>query len=224
MNSKIAIQRAKQGLEKFDTASYANFQNWDYEDAFNKALTDWYRRQDWGTNQRKEGEESSEMVTDDLQVFLTEKKLSVSDFKIYVDTFKLPENYRYYNRLAVYASKNDCKKSLIPSTFIENANVDVYLSDWGKSPSFEFEQCFHVVLGNKFRIYTNEDFKIDYARLFYFRAPQKISCATLDMEREWEVKQDVAEVIIDEAIRNLAGNIEHISANQLAEKRTIDNN
>ena len=216
MNSKIAIQRAKQGLEKFDTASYANFSNWDYEDAFNKALTDWYRRQDWGTNQRNEGEEGSEMVSDDLQVFLTEKKMSVSDLKVYYDTLKIPTNYRYYNRLAVYASKGECTKTLIPSTFIENSNVDVYLSDWGKQPSFEFEQCFHVIIGNKFRIYTNEDFKVDYVKLFYFRAPKKISCATKDMDIEWEVKEDVCELIVDEAIKNLAGNIEHISAHQLA--------
>lgn len=224
MNSKIAIQRAKQGLEKFDTASYANFTNWDYEDAFNKALTDWYRKQDWGGNQRQEGEEASEMVSDDLQVFLTEKKLSVSNLKVYFDTFKIPENYRYYNRLSVYCSKGNCKKVLIPSTFIENANVDVYLSDWGKSPSFEFEQCFHVILGNKFRVYTNEEFKVDYVKLFYFRAPQKISCTLLNMENEWEIKEDVAELVIDTAIKNLAGNIENVSAYQLAEKRTIENN
>ena len=224
MNSKIAIQRSKQGLEKFDTASNANFKNWDYEDAFNKALTDWYRRQDWGTNQKQQGEESSEMVSDDLQVFLTEKKMSVSDLKIYFDTVKLPENYRYYNRLSVFASKGTCSKSLIPSSFIESANVDVYLSDWGKSPSFEFEQCFHIILGNKFRVYTNEDFKIDYVKLFYFRAPKNISCEIKDMDIEWEIKEDVAELVIDEAIKNLAGNIEHMSANQLAEKRTIINN
>ena len=224
MTSKIAIQRAKQGLEKFDTASYANFQNWDYEDSFNKGLTDWYRRQDWGTNQRQEGEESSDMVSDDLQVFLTEKKMSVADLKTYSDTLKIPTNYRYYNRLSVYASKGNCKKVLIPSVFIENSNVDAYLSDWGKSPSFEFEQCFHVILGNKFRIYTNEEFKIDYVRLFYFRAPKKISCAILDLDTEWEIKEDVAELIIDEAIKNMAGAIENIAANQLAEKRTINNN
>lgn len=224
MNSKIAIQRAKQALEKHDTASNANFQNWDYEDSFNKALTDWFRRQDWGTNQRKEGEESSEMITDDLQIFLTEKKLSVSNKELYVDSFKIPDNYRYYNRLSVVCSKGKCSKTIIPSKFIENSNVDEYLSDWGKSPSFEFEQTFHVMLGNKFRAFTNNDFEIDYVRLFYFRAPKKILCDIKHLDNEWELKEDVSELIIDEAVKNMAGNIENFSANKLAESRTINNN
>lgn len=224
MNSKIAIQRAKQALEKQDTNAFANLTPWDYEDSFNKGLTDWYRRQDWGTNQRKEGEESSEMITDDLQVFLTRKKLSVINDKISSETFKLPPNYRYYNRLAVNATKNDCKNVSIVSKFRENANVDILLSDWNTSPSFDFEQCFHVLLNNKFVIYTNNDFKVESATIYYFRAPKLISCEMKDLEQEWEVKEDVAELIIDEAIKNIGGNIENSTASQMANNRATINN
>lgn len=224
MNSKIAIQRSKQALEKQDTNAFANLTNWDYEDSYNKALTDWYRRQDWGTNQRREGEESSEMITDDLQVFLTSKKLSVSNYEIFGETAKLPLNYRYYNRLALKVEKDGCIQSTFPSKFRENANVDVLLSDWNTQPSFDFEQAFHVLLSNKFKVYTNGDFKILSAELYYFKAPKKISCELKDMEVEWEVKEDVAELIIDEAIKNLGGNIQHITAAQTAENRTTINN
>ena len=224
MNSKIAIQRAKQALEKQDSNGYANFNNWDYEDAFNKELTDWYRRQDWGTNQRKEQEEESEMIIDDLQVFLTEKKMSISNYEFFSDSVKLPENYRYYNKLVVTCSKDKCLNQNIPSKLVESSNTQEYLSDWNFSPDFDFEQCFHIIIGNKVRVFHNNNFTINSIKLTYFRSPKKISCDIRDMDTEWEVKEDVAELIIDGAIKNLAGNIENITANQLAKERTINNN
>lgn len=224
MTSKVAIERIKQGLEKQDTSFDANFSRDDMEDALNKSLTLWFRRQDWGTNQRKEGEESSEMVTDDLQLFLTEKKMSVTNYDIYADSINLPEDYRYMNRVSVYASKGDCKKILIPSTLIENSNVDVYLQNWSTSPSFDFEQCFHVLLSNKIRIFTNQDFKVDSIKLSFFRSPQKISCEIKDLDKIWELKEDVAELIIDEAIQFLASTTQNMAAYQTTEKRTIINN
>lgn len=224
MNSKIAIQRIKQGIEKQDTNSYANFTNWDFEDALNKGLSDWFRRQNHGTNAYREGEEESEMRVDDLQVFLTEKKMAVTNYKIYSDSIKLPSNYRYYNKLSLITSKGDCKNVLLPSKLVENSNTDELLADWTSSPSFEFEQAFHSMLSNKFRLFHNDEFEIEYIKLSYYRAPQLIKCDNSSMDLSWEIKDDVAELIIDEAIKNLAGNIEHSTATQLAKTRVEENN
>ena len=224
MNSKIASEYILQSLEKQDSGGYANLNKWDLEDSLNRQATDWFRRQVYGTNQRQEQQEESTMVTDDIQNLLVEKKMSVVNNELYADSIKIPDNYRYYNKLSVYCSKGDCKKILIPSLFVENANTDFYSSDWSLSPSFDFEQCFHVLLNNRFRIFHIGDFKIDYIKLFYFRDPKKISMEPINLETEWEWKEDVAQLIIENAIKQLAGSIEHISANQIADKNQINNN
>ncbi len=225
MNSKIAIQRIDNALEKQASNSNANLNNWDKEDALNKALNDWIRRQIHGTNPHREGSEESEMRVDDLQpILIPEKKISVTNGPIFSDTTKLPEDYRYYNRLTVIASKGECGDVRIKSTFVENANVDDLLQDWTFSPSFDFEQAFHIMSSNKFRVYHNDEFKIEEVKLSYYKNPQKISCEKKDFDNTWQWKDDVAELIIDEAIKLLSGNIEAQNAFALAKARVEENN
>lgn len=226
MNSKIAIQRINNALEKQDTGSNANFTNYDKEDALNKGMSDLIRRQVHGGNMYKEGSEESTMRVDDLQpILIVDKKMSVTkNTKIFVDTVKIPADYRYYNRLTIVASKECCENVEIKSTFVENGNVNDYLQDYTFSPSFDFEQAFHIMYSNKFRVYHNDDFKIEEVKLSYYKNPKYISCKLQDFEIDWEWKDDFAELIIDEAIKLLAGNIESQNAFQLASKRTEDNN
>lgn len=225
MNSKIAIQRIDNALEKQGSSSNANFTSWDREDALNKGLNDWIRRQIHGTNPYKEGSEESEMRVDDLEpLLIPEKKISVTNGSIYSDTSKLPENYRYYNRLTLIVNKGDCKDIRIKSKFVENGNVDDLLEDWTFSPSFDFEQAFHIMASNKFRVYHNGEFEIDSILLSYYKNPKYISCEIKDFDIPWEWKDDVAEVIIDEAVKLLAGNIEAQNAFALAKARVEENN
>lgn len=224
MTSAIAMSRVKQALEKQDTQFNLNLNLHDYEDAFNKALNDWIRRQIHGGNPYKEGSEESTMRVDDLQILLMEKSLHTKNSSLFADTDDIPENYRYYNRLSVHSSKGDCSGIIIPSMFIESGNVNEYLSNWNMSPSFDFEQCFHIMLNNKFRVYHGGDFKIDKVMLTYYRNPLKIKTDKFSWDEPWEWKEDVAELIIDEAVKYLAGNIEHPNAYQLANNRVEQNN
>lgn len=223
MTSKIAMKRIDQALEKLDTETNANFDWWAKEDALNKACNDWVRRQFHGTNQYKEGQEESTTRVDDLQVLLREVSLKFVNGNNYADTSKLPKNYRYYNLLTVFATKDDCNNIQIPSLFVENSNVNDYLSDWTISPDFDFEQCFHVLLDNHFRIFKS-NYKIERVLLSYYKNPDYIDCSKKKMDKVWEWKDDVAEVIIDEAVKLLAGNIEYSSAFQLANNRVENNN
>lgn len=225
MTSKIAIQRIDNALEKQATSSNANFTIWDREDALNKSLSDWIRKQIHGSNMYREGSEESTMRVDDLQpILIPERKISVTSNNLYADTSKLPENYRYYNRLTLIVSKDECSKVRMTSKFVENGNVDDLLDDYNSAPSFDFEQTFHIMASNKFRIFHKNDFKIDEVLLSYYKNPDKISCEINDMEKLWQWKDDVAEVIIDGAVALLAGNIENSSAFQLAQKRQEDTN
>lgn len=225
MTSKIAIQRIDNALEKQATNANPNFTRWDKEDAINKGLNDWIRRQVHGSNQPREGEEESQMRVDDLQpILVRDRKVSVISGDIIAETSKIPKDYRYYNRLTVLASKGDCSKVPMKSYFVENGNVDDYLQDYTFSPSFDFEQSFHIMSSNKFTIYHNNDFTVDEILLSYYKNPQKISCEIKDFDKEWEWKDDVAEVIIEEAIKNLAGNIENQNAYAISSKNVEENN
>lgn len=225
MTSLIAIQRAKNALEKQDTNKYTNLNDWDFEDALNKGLSDWLRRQHHGMNLKKEGDEETEIRIDDLQVLLKSTPISVNQpTAIYNEISRLPKDYRYYKKLTPIVTKGNCKEVTLKSFLVEEANTDHYLKDYTMSPSFDFEETFHTMLSNKFRIYHNNDFVINEVILTYYRNPSYISCDKKDFDKVWEWKDDVAELIIDEAIGILAGNIEHQNAYELATKRTENNN
>lgn len=225
MTSGIAIERIKQRIQKQDTNFNSNFLLEEFEDALNKALNDWVRRQHHGFNQFKEGDEKSEQRVDDLQILLVpDKKISVINRDVYAEISKLPENYRYYKRLTPIVSKNNCKNTRIKSYFIEEANVDDYLKDWTFKPSFDFEETFHTLSSNKFKVYHNKDFTIEEVLLTYYRDPIKISCFKQDLDKRWEWKEDVAELIIDEAVKIQSGDIENSSSYELANNRVENNN
>lgn len=224
MTSGIAIETIKQRLQKQDTNFNSNILDEEFEDAVRKGLNSWIRRQHHGSNIFKEGDEQSEQRVDDLQILLTDKKISVNNKGVYSELTLLPSNYRYYKRLTPIVSKDNCKKVTIKSYFVEEGNVDDYLKDWTFKPSFKFEETFHTLVSNKFRIYHNNDFVVDEALLTYYRNPAHISFKKADYDKVWEWKDDVAELIIDEAVKILAGDIENPNAYELANERSEKDN
>lgn len=224
MTSGIAIEDIKQRLQKQDTNTNSNFLDEEFEDALNKAKDDWIRRQHHGFNQFKEGDENTEQRVDDLQILLTNKNISVNEKGLFVETEKIPSNYRYYKRLTPIVSKGNCKKVTIKSFLVEESNVDDYLKDWTFRPSFDFEETFHTMLSNKFRVYHNNDFQVNEVTLTYYREPLKISCLKRDYDKVWEWKDDVVRMIISEAVKILAGDIENVTAYEIANTNTENNN
>jgi hypothetical protein len=174
----------------------------------------------------KEGQEESTIRIDDLQIFLTSEYLNFGNKDEYkVITNNLPDKYRYYNRLTVYVSNGDCNEFRLKSMFIENGNVDDYLTDYNKSPSFDFEETFHTLLNNKFEVYHNNDFEIQKIELYYYRDPLKINIYdnTLSLE-ELEIKNDLFYLIADETTNIIGGDTSNMIASQIAEKRVEQNN
>ena len=105
----------------------------------------------------------------------------------------------------------------------EEANVNNLLRDAGKKPSFDWAETFATLKDNRVNIYTNKEFEIQSADLTYYRQPVKIQIqgcvdpytgvqSTTDVQSEF--KDDIIEVIIDEAVSILAGDIE--SGNQFS--------
>ena len=221
LNSTITI-KLKQRLNKLDSNDYDNIECWQVVEAFNKAQVEWARRQLHGINQVREGDEQSTRRKDDLQVLLSTQSLSLSN-KEYYYAGALPTEYLQWKRVDVFANKDCCDRRRMTVYLAEEGNLNQLLRDANKRPDFNWAETFATLKGNNVNIYTNGDFQIQSADLVYYRQPVKIQIAgcvdpytntASANEVLCEFKDDIIELIIDEAVAILAGDIE--SSNQYA--------
>ena len=221
LNSTITI-KIKQRLNKLDSQDYDNLECWQIVESFNKAQVEWARRQLHGINIVKEGDEQSTRRKDDLQVLLSKQSLNLTDKEYYFKA-PIPEEYLQWKRVDVYAKQDCCDKRRMTVYLAEEGNLNQLLRDDNKKPSFEWSETFATLIGNDVNIYTNNDFQVSSADLVYYRQPIKIQIqGCIDpytnlqstQNVECEFKDDIIELIIDEAVGILAGDIE--SSNQYA--------
>lgn len=205
-------------MNKSASADYDNIWGYNKGEALNKAVNEWTRRQKHGKNVTQEGDEETDMRVDDLQVLLKKDTLAVREKGLYVETDKLPVDYLYYKRLTPIVTKGICNNQAIKSHLREEANVDDIIT----LPSFDFEETFHTLIGNKAHIYHNNDFKVEKAELVYYRKPKVYDYKKLNSVIEF--KDDICEILIDEACDILASDIESINQKQIARQRADFNN
>ena len=218
-----AIDKIALRLNKLYSLDYDNIDLYKIEEAVNKAVNDVIRRNLKGNNQKREGDEETSFIVDDYAILLTTEKLAPTNKELFAEIV-IPENYRYFKRLTPIVKKGNCNNNRIVSVFIEEANVDVYLNDFNSQPSFDFEETFHTELGNTFKVYHNNDFEITSVELTYYKDPDYIKIVNANNSVKWQFKDDLCELIIDEAVKNIAGDTENVSTYQLAEKRIENNN
>lgn len=221
LNSTITI-KMKQRLNKLDSQDYDNITCWQVVESFNKAQVEWVRRQLHGMNQFKEGDEQSTRRKDDLQKLLNTNTLSLYNRQYYYSA-EIPSDYLQWKRVDAYAKKECCNKRRMNVYFGEEGNLSLLLRDTGKKPSFEWGETFATLIGNNVNIYTNDEFDLESAEMIYYRQPIKIQILNCSdpytglistTEVECEFKDDIIELIIDEAVSILAGDIE--SGNQFS--------
>lgn len=221
LNSTLTI-KIKQRLNKLDSQDYDNITCWQIVESFNKAQVEWTRRQLHGMNLVKEGDEGSTRRKDDLQILLQTFDLNIAD-KEYYYTAPIPENYLQWKRVDVFTKKGCCDKRPMMVYLAEEGNLRELLRDKAKKPSFEWGETFATLKGGNVNIYTNGDFDVQEADLIYYRQPVKIQIAgcvdpytnlASSVEVQSEFKDDIIELIIDEAASILAGDIE--SGNQFS--------
>lgn len=215
--SKVIV-KIKYRLNKGDSNDYDNLSKFQMEEAFNKALLSWVRRQYRGKNQTKEGDEETTSRIDDLQLLLKVDSLTIRDKELFVESNKLPSDYLYYKRVSPFVSKDGCSNVKIKSHLREEANVDDLIT----FPSFEFEETFHTLIGNKVNLYHNKDFTVDKLELTYYRKPKTYDFKKLNDEVEF--KDDVVELIIDETCKLIASDLELLNAKNLNQERGENDN
>lgn len=221
LNSTITI-KMKQRLNKLDSQDYDNIECWQIIESFNKAQVEWSRRQLHGMNLVKEGDEGSTRRKDDMQVLLSTDDLALIDKDDYYKAV-LPTDYLQWKRVDVFANKDCCDKRRMTVYLAEEGNLNQLLRDKSKQPSFNWAETFATLINNNVHIYTNNEFDIQKADLIYYRQPIKIQIqgcvdpytnVASATEVLCEFKDDIIELIIDEAVSILAGDIE--SGNQFS--------
>lgn len=237
LNSVILI-KVKQRLNKLASNDYDNIQDWQIVEAFNKAQPDWSRRNLHGLNIVKEGDEQSTRRTDDFQVLLsTTGKSSVPALAMLNKQFyyeaDLPANYLQYKRISTEATKDCCptpKRMVV--YFGEQANRDELLRDKYKKASYDWGETFATMEGNKLQVYTNEEFIPVNTTLTYYRQPRRIEITGITdpytglvpgVDVICEFKDDIVELLIDESVKILAGDIESLNQAQ-REGQAVENN
>lgn len=205
-------------MNKAASGDYDNIWSYAKQEAWTKATNDVVRRLIHGKNQTQEGDEESLIRVDDLQVLLKVEALKTRNKGIFNQSDKLPTDYIFFKRLSPLVSKGRCESVYIRSHLREEANVDALTS----FPSFKFEETFHTLINNRIHIYHNNDFEVGKVELTYYRKPKEYDFKKLDTKIEF--KDDVCELIVDEAVKILASDIESINQKTLAQERAEFNN
>jgi hypothetical protein len=234
MNNITLQLKVKQRLNKLDSQDYDNIQCWQIVEAFNKAQVEWVRRQVQGVNITKTGDEQTKMRIDDLQRLLIEKPMEFKTRDLYIESEEIPSDYLYFKRIDGHANKGCCDKpkAMTMTYLAEEENVPLLLGDYLKKPSFEWGETFCTLVGNKIRIYTNGDFGFHETRLMYYRKPRFIqingcvdpyTTITSTTDVTCEFKDDIVEILVDDTVNIMAGDIEAMNQYQISQQSVQEN-
>lgn len=234
MNNTTLQLKIKQRLNKLDSQDYDNFECWQIVEAFNKGQVEWVRRQIQGTNITKTGDEQTRMRISDLQILLKTELLPMNPMDTYAQSEILPSDFMYFKRVNIHSHKDCCetKTDMTVTYLAEEENISLLLGDDLKKPSFEWGETFCTFVGNRLRVYTGNDFEVVNSILMYYRFPVNIQIAgcvdpytlqTSGADVTCEFKDDIAEILIDEAVQILAGDIESITQYQIAQSTSQTN-
>jgi len=226
MNNNLLQLKIKQRLNKLSSYDNDNLECWMIAEAFNKAQIEWVRRQIQGYNAKREGEDGSKMAIDDLQRLIVNKELKGKHHGKYFETEVFPDDYLYINRISVIAERDCCSDISINAHIEDVSEIDTLLIDENRKPSFEWRDTFYTLGNNKVRVYI-DDFRITKCVLYFYRKPVKVQfdkCIVPETGKQGKnvecmFKDDIVEIMIDEAATILAGDIE----NQLQLQRNKQN-
>ena len=233
MKNSVIKVKVKQRMNKLASNDYDNIMDWQIVEAFNKGMVGWCRRQIQGTNLTKTGNESTTRRVDDIQVLITPLPMQFGKKDGFYASNSFPKDYFQWKRISAKMKADCCEPRHAMIYLAEEANVDELLRDVNKNPNFQWAETFCTIGGNVIKIYTANKFDLEDVVLTYYRQPRRIQIlGTVNPyttepsleEVECEFKDDVIELLIDECVKIITGDIESITANQIAEQSVEQNN
>lgn len=117
--------------------------------------------------------------TDDIRyiehLLVPDKKIEQNISKKDRQDFDQPKDYFDISSLRVFASKGKCKNVEIDYLYEpKRENLSELLHDPNNKPSFKWREAPYLINSNKVSIYNNNDFKVEYILLSYYRYPNQI--------------------------------------------------
>lgn len=229
---QLTIIKLRASLNKLHSSDYDNLPDWSAVVAINEAQIKFLRRQIIGINAEGTGDEGSRVRVDDIEFLLNPEPLVIKgrNNSLFFKSDELPGDYMYFKYIIPKATKGACRRIPITSSLVEESNVPEYLDDWAYSPSFEWRRTFHTLAGRRVKVYTKQEFSIDEIDLVYYREPRHFDILGYKHEdgrdssnASLEFKDDVAELIIEEAAGIVAGKIESFNQYNVSKTDTQGN-
>lgn len=223
MNNNLLQIKIKQRLNKLASFDYDNLECWQIAEAFNKAQLEWVRRQLLGLNSRQAQSEQTTATISDLQMLMEERFIGGKKRELYFESTEVPDDYMKFTLVSARALTDCCPERIMSVYLAEEANADELLTDNFKGPSFEWGETFATIAENRIRIYTNGKFEIIKPKLVYYRKPRPVQfegCMDIETGDTYkynqicELKDEIAEIICDEAAAILAGDLDNITQYQ----------
>ncbi len=235
MNNLTIILKVEERLNKLSSNDYDNIEKWKIVEAFNKSMPDWCRRQLHGTNSHKTGDEQSKRRIDDLQVLLRNHPLIMEEEDCYYGSTNWPKNYFEFKRVSFKGKTECCERNKFVTYLVEEANIDLLLRDELKKPNFAWGETLLTLMNNTVKVWTNNEFKVQDAFLTYYKQPTRIQIQGVTNPYDedgaistddvlCEFKDDVVELLIDETVKIISGDIEYLTSMQVADKSVESNN
>lgn len=234
MKNKTIQLKVRERLNKASSNDYDSIECWQVVEAFNKGMSNWCRRQIIGTNNYKTGDEQNTRRIDDLNVILKDQEITLVDKGLYYESDELPEDFFEFKRVDADNDSCDCPTPKFFVTYlVKEGDVNILLRDENKKPSQEWGETFCTLIDFKLRIYTNGEISFPKAKLTYYKQPLRIEIkgckdpyttdvSTTDIECEF--KDDVVELLIDEAVKIIGGDVESFNASGIADQSVEINN
>lgn len=229
-NAQLQI-KIKERLNKLASLDYDNIECWQIVEAFNKAQLEWVRRQIGGYNQKQTGDGSSKINYDDTQKLITTVPLTGISYGDNWTSLPHPADYMNYSSLYGMGKNHCCPERNIIIYIVDKSDLYVILRDANKKPSFEWGETVAVMTDDTFVIYTGGEFEMTSVDLTYYRKPRPVkfqNCIDISSglptgDVPCEFKDDIAEILVDNAVATLAADIE--SFNQYTRANTsVQNN
>ena len=148
------------------------------------------------------------------------------------DLTKLQPKYMMYADCFFLAEKGICKEHVIwiNKDLLKHGDVQFLLNNDHYKPSFEYQESFNSISGEKLSIFTDGTFTPTKLFVMYVRYPDYIDKAgyvkfdgTRSSNKNCELKDYLEDELLDETVLNLAMYTENMSAAQSAQARINTN-
>lgn len=190
----------QEGVNKLQSNSSQNIPETTFVTTFNAVQLQW-------VEDRIKLNEVNNVRIDEIQQILLQVDLKVKKENLFYSS-DLPSNYFHYRRS--YSTSGEC---VIFNHLKEEGNVNILLQDEFWKPSKEWAETFCTLVGNKLRIYHNNEVDISKAHLIYYRYPVNINMGdgfsdvngvtTTDVDPEFQGSSLIE--ILNLTIQHLAG-------------------